>query len=358
MTSATSSEPSPRIGSPASSVEMGKPAVLLIGGITHAKKEWGECGSFAELKTFTGTTRVEFLKACEDGSYSNVVAIYRSNESTSLTGPFDAELVSKLPSSMKYICHNGAGYDNIDVAACTSRDIQVSHTPQAVNAATADIAIFLMLGALRRIHIPYTAIRSRNWRGPSPQLGYDPQRKILGILGMGGIGREVAARARAFGMEIQYYNRSRLSPDLEKGAKYVSFEELLRTSDVLSLNCSLRKETVGIIGRKEFATMKKGVIIVNTARGKLIDEQALVDALDEGKVFSAGLDVYEEEPKVHEGLLNNPNVVLLPHIGTATKETQRDMELLVLENLESAVKKGFLVTQVPEQESKVGSVRL
>jgi glyoxylate reductase len=186
-----------------------------------------------------------------------------------------------------------------------------------------------MLGALRRIHIPYTAIRSRNWRGPSPQLGYDPQRKILGILGMGGIGREVAARARAFGMEIQYYNRSRLSPDLEKGAKYVSFEELLRTSDVLSLNCSLRKETVGIIGRKEFATMKKGVIIVNTARGKLIDEQALVDALDEGKVFSAGLDVYEEEPKVHEGLLNNPNVVLLPHIGTATKETQVSLSVVL-----------------------------
>lgn len=205
---------------------------------------------------------------------------------------------------------------------CLPSGIQVAHTPKAVNSATADIAIFLMLGALRRIHIPYTAIRASNWRGPSPQLGYDPQHKILGILGMGGIGQEVAARARAFGMSIQYYNRSRLSPELEKGAKYVSFEELMKTSDVLSLNCSLRKETVGIIGRKEFALMKEGVILVNTARGKLIDEQALVDALDEGKVFSAGLDVYEEEPKVHEGLLNNPNVVLLPHIGTATKETQ------------------------------------
>lgn len=179
-----------------------------------------------------------------------------------------------------------------------------------------------MLGALRRIHIPYTAIRSSQWRGPSPQLGYDPQQKILGILGMGGIGREVAARGRAFGMTIQYYNRSRLSPELEQGAKYVDFEELMKTSDVISLNCSLKKETVGIIGRKEFAIMKKGVVIVNTARGKLIDEQALVDALEDGTVFSAGLDVYEEEPKVNEGLLNNPNVVLLPHVGTATRETQ------------------------------------
>lgn len=139
---------------------------------------------------------------------------------------------------------------------------------------------------------------------------------------MGGIGREVAIRARAFGMKIQYHNRSRLSPELEQGAKYVSFEDLVRTSDVLSLNCSLRKETVGIIGRKEFEIMKPGVVIVNTARGKLIDEAALVDALDSGKVYSAGLDVYEEEPKIHEGLLKNPNVVLLPHIGTGTVETQ------------------------------------
>jgi D-3-phosphoglycerate dehydrogenase len=123
-------------------------------------------------------------------------------------------------------------------------------------------------------------------------------------------------------MKIQYHNRTRLSPELEQGAKYVSFEELVRTSDVLSLNLALRKETIGIIGRKEFEMMKQGVVIVNTARGKLIDEAALVDALDSGKVYSAGLDVYEEEPKVHEGLLKNPNVVLLPHIGTGTYETQ------------------------------------
>ena len=125
-------------------------------------------------------------------------------------------------------------------------------------------------------------------------------------------------------MTIYYHNRSQLSPEIEKSlnAKYVSFEELLKNADVLSLNCSLRKETVGIIGKKEFALMKKGVVLVNTARGKLVDEQALVDALADGKVFSAGLDVYEEEPKINEGLLNNPNVVLLPHIGTATVETQ------------------------------------
>jgi len=132
----------------------------------------------------------------------------------------------------------------------------------------------------------------------------------------------------------------------------VSFEELVRTSDVLSLNCSLRKETIGIIGRKEFEMMKQGVVIINTARGKLIDEDALVDALNSGKVYSAGLDVYKEEPKVHEGLLNSPKVVLLPHIGTATFETQKNMELLVLENMKNAVERGVLITQVPEQTPK------
>ncbi|KAF4636648.1 hypothetical protein G7Y89_g1419 [Cudoniella acicularis] len=328
-------------------ISMQKPAILLIGGIDHVQKEWKEFEKFAELKV--GTSRADFLGAIEKGDYSNVVALYRSNASTPLTGPFDVELVPKLPQSLKFICHNGAGYDNIDVEACSSRGIQVSHTPVAVNSATADIAIFLMLGALRRIHIPYTAIRDFKWRGPSPQLGHDPQNKILGILGMGGIGRDVAARGRAFGMKIQYYNRTTLSPELEQGAKYVDFKELMKTSDVLSLNCSLTKATVGIIGRKEFGLMKDGVIIINTARGKLIDESALVDALESGKVFSAGLDVYEEEPTVHPGLLKNSNVVLLPHVGTSTVETQRNMELLVLENLEKALTLGELITQVPEQ---------
>ncbi|CZT12660.1 hypothetical protein WAI453_005628 [Rhynchosporium graminicola] len=332
---------------------MGKQALLLIGDLAHTQKEWSEFSSFAELKEFS-QTRADFLKELESGSYDDVVALYRSNESTKFTGEFDQELVSKLPASLKYICHNGAGYDNIDIAACTNKGIQVSSTPVAVNSATADIAIFLMLGALRRIHNPYTAVRSSQWRGPSFELGRDPQNKVLGILGMGGIGREVAVRGRAFGMKIQYHNRTRLSSSIEQslGATYVSFEDLLKNADVLSLNCSLRKETVGIIGKKEFGMMKKGVVLVNTARGKLIDEAALVQALEDGSVWSAGLDVYEEEPKINEGLLKNPNVVLLPHIGTGTVETQRNMELLVLENIESAVKKGTLITQVSEQENK------
>lgn len=253
---------------------------------------------------------------------------------------------------MKFITHNGAGYDNIDVPACNDRGIQISSTPIAVNDATADIALLLMLGALRRIHVPLTAVRGGDWRGKSFALGHDPKGKVLGILGMGGIGRAVAQRARAFGMEIQYHNRSELSGDLAGGARYVDFETLLKTSDVLSLNLALNPSTRHIIGEKEFGAMKEGVVVVNTARGPIIDEAALVKALKDGKVYSAGLDVFEEEPKIHPELVSDERVVLLPHIGTATWETQKEMELLVLENLKSAVQGNGLVTQIPEQQKK------
>jgi len=140
---------------------------------------------------------------------------------------------------------------------------------------------------------------------------------------MGGIGRALAHRAQAFGMQIQYHNRHKL-PETEEagGAKYVSFTELLKTSDVLSLNLSLNPETKHIIGKKEFREMKEGIVIVNTARGPLMDEGALVEALDEGRVWAAGLDVFEGEPEIHGGLMGRENVVLLPHVGTATVETQ------------------------------------
>ena len=209
-----------------------------------------------------------------------------------------------------------------------------------------------MLGALRRITIPFQNVRKGEWCGKNFDLGHDPKKKTLGILGMGGIGQAVAQRARAFGMEVQYHNRSRLPASEEDGAKYVSFDDLMKTSDVISLNLALNPSTRHIIAKAQFDMMKEGVVIVNTARGPIIDEAALVDALDSGKVFSAGLDVFEEEPKIHPGLMGNENVVLLPHVGTSTWETQRDMELLVLENLRSAVEGKGLVTPVAEQKKK------
>ena len=207
-----------------------------------------------------------------------------------------------------------------------------------------------MLAALRRVTIPFTAVRNGEWRGKNFGLGHDPKGKVLGILGMGGIGQACAARARPFGMSIQYHNRNRLPPEQEQGAKYVSFDELLRTSDVLSLNLALNESTRHIISTPQFEMMKEGVVVINTARGPIIDEAALVEAMDGGKVAACGLDVFENEPDIHPGLLRNTNAVLLPHIGTATWETQRDMELLVLQNLRSAVEGKGLITGVPEQK--------
>ncbi|KAL8729426.1 MAG: hypothetical protein Q9181_005008 [Wetmoreana brouardii] len=269
-----------------------------------------------------------------------------------LTGRFDQELIDLLPRSLKFISHSGAGYDQIDAEACANRGIAVSNTPGAVDASTANTAIYLLLGALRRAHIPATALRQGQWRG-AMGLGHDPEGKLLGILGMGGIGSALALRAAPFDLQMQYHNRNPvIHPSSNPtNAKYVGFEELLRTSDIISIHLPLTESTRGLIGRKEFGMMKDGVVIVNTARGAIIDEEALVEALEQGKVFAAGLDVYEREPEIHEGLIKCDNVVLMPHVGTATVETQarqRKMEMLVIDNVRNVLKRGRLLTPVVE----------
>ena len=166
---------------------MSKPSVLLIGDLVHTNREWESLSSKYNLKEFRQGTREQFLSKLKS-DFSDVIGLYRSNQSTSETGPFDQELVSQLPKSLKFICHNGAGYDNIDVQAVNNRQISVSSTPVAVDNATADVGIFLMLGALREAHVSYTALREGKWRGGAP-LGHDPKDKVFGVLGMGGIGR-------------------------------------------------------------------------------------------------------------------------------------------------------------------------
>ena len=181
------------------------------------------------------------------------------------------------------------------------------------------------------------------------QLTHDPENKLLGILGMGGIGTAVAKRAVPFGMKIQYHNRKPVSKEKNVvGAHYVGFEELLRTSDVISIHLPLNASTRGMIGARQFAMMKSGVVLINTARGPIVDESSLVHALKNGKVWGAGLDVYEKEPEIHTGLLSNENCVLMPHVGTATLETQRKMEILVAENLRVAILERRLKTPVVE----------
>ncbi|KAI8963598.1 D-isomer specific 2-hydroxyacid dehydrogenase [Daldinia sp. FL1419] len=328
---------------------MSPPTVLLIGNLAHTNEEWKSLSSKYTLLEFRQGTREQFLENCRNGTYDTVRGCYRSNVSTAITGPFDKELVAALPESWKFIAHNGAGYDNIDVAACSERKIAVSSTPVAVDDATADVGIFLLLGALRYAHEPLTALREGRWKGRT-QLGHDPRGKTLGILGMGGIGRSMAHRARSFGMNIIYHNRRQLDPSLEKGAKYVSFDELLAQSDVLSLNLALNASTRHIISAPELAKTKKGVVIVNTARGALINEADLVAALEAGQVSAVGLDVYENEPEIHPGLVKSDRAFLLPHLGTSTIETQREMELLVLRNLQAAIDEGKMLTLVGEQK--------
>ncbi|OAQ87332.1 glyoxylate reductase [Purpureocillium lilacinum] len=331
-----------------------KPKVLLLGEIEHAHDAWVSIADIAHVLRPQSSNRADFIAECKSGALDGVVAAYRTFASAQVTGRIDGELLDALPSSFRYLCHNGAGYDQIDVPACTQRNVRVSNTPTAVDDATADTAIWLLLGALRNLPASMAALRAGTWRnGPDGRplaLGHDPQGKVLGILGMGGIGRNLAAKARAFGMRIRYHNRSRLSADAEDGAEYVDFETLLRESDVLSLNLPLNPRTRHVISTPQFAIMKSGIVIVNTARGAVMDEAALVDALASGRVTSAGLDVYENEPQIHPGLLANPNVLLVPHMGTWTLETETKMEEWAIDNVRMAVTEGKLKSIRKEDE--------
>ncbi|MCJ1234335.1 hypothetical protein MMC14_002294 [Varicellaria rhodocarpa] len=331
---------------------MPKARVLLLGEIENpsARASWESLSSLAELSTSQSINRDEFFQECRSGTLDDVVAVYRTFSSFAVTGRWDEELFKELPSSLKFVCHNGAGYDQIDIAAATSHSIHVSNVPTAVDDATADTAVFLILSALRKYSSPIFALRRHEWRGVPPvPLGHDPEGKVLGILGMGGIGRNLKKKMEAFSMKVQYHNRNKLSDELSAGARYVEFEELLKTSDVLSLNLPLNANTRHIISTSQFALMKPGVVIVNTARGGVMDEAALVKALNDGTVTSVGLDVYEEEPEIHSGLVKNENVMLLPHLGTNTVETQTAMEQWNIDNVRTALEVGKLKSPVSEQ---------
>ncbi|KAF2019170.1 hypothetical protein BU24DRAFT_386007 [Aaosphaeria arxii CBS 175.79] len=326
-----------------------KPKVLLLGTIESDTKEWAKLQEIADIVTPTSQSRDAFLAECRSGALDGVVAAYRTFSSVNVTGLVDRELVEALPRSLGFISHNGAGYDQIDVSACTARNILVSNVPTAVDDATADTAIFLLLGALRGFNKGMSSLRAGRWIADVP-LGHDPQGKVLGIIGMGGIGSVFARRALGFGMRVQYFNRKRLGAEDEiEGVDYVGFEELLATSDVVSLNLPLNNNTRHIISTPEFNKMKRGVVIINTARGAVIDEAALVEAIDAGIVWSVGLDVFENEPQIHPGLLSNESVMLVPHMGTHTVETRQKMEEWTIANVRSAVETGRLKSIVKEQ---------
>lgn len=318
-----------------------------------AHEEYQSLDQIGELVRPQSTNREDFIKECQEGKLDGVVAAYRTFSSISITGRFDEELCKVLPVSWRFLGHCGAGYDQIDAEACKNRDppLLVSNVPTAVDDATADTAIFLMLGALRNFNSSMFALRKEEWKGkPAPPLGHDPQGRVLGILGMGGIGRNMAKKAAAFGMTTIYHNRRKLDDEKADGAEYVSFEDLLKRSDVLSLNLPLNPKTRHIISTEQFKLMKPNCVVINTARGAVIDEAALVEALEGGWIAGAGLDVFEEEPKIHPGLIKNDKAILLPHMGTWTKETQYKMELWAIDNIKAVLTQGKLISIIPEQE--------
>ncbi|CAK40774.1 hypothetical protein CBS63078_6790 [Aspergillus niger] len=328
-----------------------KPRILFFNPVRHAVPFYEKLQEHAQTEVVTSKGREEFFKDVT-GKYKDIFAIYRTSASGAVAGKFDAELINHLPESCKYIFHNGAGYDPIDTEACAKRGIIVTNAPDPVTDATADLAVLLLLGALRNLN---PAIRSL-YAGTFKQgvgFGHDPQGKTLGILGMGRIGRAVKQRCEPFGIKTVYNNRRPLSADLSAGAEYVSFEKLLTESDIISINVPLNANTKHLIGAAEIAKMKPGIVIINTARGAIIDEAAMADALETGQIGAVGLDVYEREPEINEKLAKNERALLVPHIGTHTYETLAKMEEWAMENARRAIMGEVLLSPVPEHSELV-----
>jgi lactate dehydrogenase-like 2-hydroxyacid dehydrogenase len=251
-----------------------------------------------------------------------------------------AEVIAQLPPNVKIAATCSVGYDHIDLAAAKARGLPVTNTPEVLNECTADLAFMLLLNACRRGH-EYDAVMRQGWRrgmGMGEMLGIRAWGKTLGILGLGGIGRAVAARARGFGMKIVYCNRTRLPPELELGATWFpDFRSMLPHCDFLSLHAPSGAETKGIINAETLALLPKGAVFVNAARGALVDEDALIDALKSGQLAAAGLDVFDNEPAFDLRFAELPNVFLTPHMGSATTETRNAMGYRALDNIQAVL---------------------
>jgi len=267
---------------------------------------------------------------------------------SSILDKIDEKTINKLSDKVKIISNFAVGFGNIDIGAASKRNIVVTNTPNVLTDATAEIAMLLILGACRRAVEGIKWARNKNWKWSADfLLGKQLFGSKLGILGMGKIGRAVAKRAKAFGMEIHYHNRSKLKQDLEAGAIYHdNIQSLFSISDILSIHCPTTKETKKIINKKTLGFFSKEAIIVNSARGDMIDDDAMVEALKEKRIFALGLDVYNGEPNIHPGYLEHTNVFILPHLGSATKKTRIDMADLAISNIEEFFKSGECINKI------------
>ena len=277
----------------------------------------------------------------EDKIYSSEEILKLSEDCDGIlsftTAKFDKALINNLPNSIKIISNYAVGFSNIDIEAATQRGIVVTNTPDVLTEATADITILLLLGASRRAYEGRKFAEKENWVWATNFLmGKQMSNKKLGILGMGRIGRAVAQRARGFGMEIHYHNRSKLSPDLELGATYHdNIKSLFSQSDFLSINCPATAETTNLLNEETINFLPDKAVVANAARGDIIDDAAMIKAMKSGKIFALGLDVYNGEPKINEEYLQLDNLFLLPHLGSSTKRTRIDMGDRAIDNLET-----------------------
>lgn len=254
---------------------------------------------------------------------------------TSLTNPIDEDVIAACP-NVKIMANYAVGYNNIDIEAAVKHSLIVTNTPDVLSDTTAETAWSLVFAVSRRIVEADRYVRNGEWKKFSANLflGRDVFNKTLGIVGAGSIGRRFAEKARGYHMTILYYNRHRdFEFEKQYNATYVSMEQLLSDSDIVSLHCPLNEETHHLIGEEELSLMKETAILINTARGAVIDQEALITALEERRLYGAGLDVFEDEPMVPEGLLKLDNVVLLPHIGSSSTETRDRMSELVAHNI-------------------------
>ena len=259
-----------------------------------------------------------------------------------VTDKIDAAMLDEAGDRMKLIANFGAGVDHIDLAACQARKIMVTNTPAVFTEDTADITMALILGATRRMGEGIRMVAAGEWQGwsPSSMLGHTLRGKVLGIVGMGRIGQALAHRARAFGMHIHYHNRRPLPDALETilGARYVAdLDALVAASDYLSLNCPVTETTRGLLNAERIAAMKPQSYVINSGRGDLIDEDALIAALESGHLAGAGLDVFLNEPNIDPRLVALPNVVALPHLGSATIEGRTAAGEKIIANIQSWV---------------------
>ena len=261
---------------------------------------------------------------------------------SALTDKLDEKTINRLPDSVKILSNFAVGFGNIDLEAAKKRNIIVTNTPEVLTDATAEIGVLLILGACRRASEGIQGARDADWKWSADYLiGKQLTGARLGILGMGRIGQKIAKIAKSLGMIVHYHNRSKLSSDKENGSIYHdNLKSLMEVSDVLSVCCPASKETINLINKETLEYLPKGAVVTNVARGDIVDDEAMIDALNRRKVYAVGLDVYKNEPNLNPGYFKHPSAFILPHLGSATKETRTAMANLAIDNMDEFFSSG------------------